>query len=267
MISVGYEKELNKVTWSFSTLHQYEQCPYAFYLKKIDRTEVNEGNFYSEAGGFMHEILEKIFSNKITLDKAIDYFTDNYSNAIVYPARRSTVEKKYSQGLDYLASLDLNDMVQYEILGVEKEVRFELDGYKFIGFIDLLIRNKTTKEIIIVDHKSSDHFLKKDGTPLKNQKDNFEAYSKQMYLYSKAVYDEYGKYPTRIVWNHFYDMQVTNIPFNKDDYDAALQWAVEIIRKIYADSEFNAVNNYMMCGVLCGYRNSCCYAKEESESN
>ena len=267
MISVGYEKELNKVTWSFSTLHQYEQCPYAFYLKKIDRTEVNEGNFYSEAGGFMHEILEKIFSNKITLDKAIDYFTDNYSNAIVYSARQSTVEKKYSQGLDYLASLELDDMAQYEILGVEKEVRFELDEYKFIGFIDLLIRNKTTKEIIIVDHKSSDHFLKKDGTPLKNQKDNFEAYSKQMYLYSKAVYDEYGEYPTRIVWNHFYDMQVTNIPFNKDDYDATLQWAVEIIKKIYTDSEFNAVNNYMMCGVLCGYRNSCCYAKEESEND
>ena len=35
-----YKNELDNIVWSFSTLHQYEQCPYAFYLKKIDNTEI-----------------------------------------------------------------------------------------------------------------------------------------------------------------------------------------------------------------------------------
>ena len=82
-----------------------------------------------------------------------------------------------------------------------------------------------------------------------------------------AVFDEYGKYPSRIVWNHFFDLQVTNIPFVKEDFDRTLQWASNLIDRIYSDENFEAVNSYMMCSVLCGYRNSCCYAKEESENN
>ena len=264
---LAYESLLNEVEFSFSTLHQYEQCPYAFYLKKIDGTEINEGNFYSDAGGYMHEVLEIIFSGKLPVDDAIPYYIENYSNSVVYETKQSTMEKKYNQAVDFLAAFDMTQLDNYEILGVEKEVHFELDGYKFIGFIDLLLRNKQTEKIIIVDHKSSDHFLKKDGSPLKNQQANFEAYSKQMYLYSKAVFDEYGEYPDRIVWNHFFDQQVTNIPFKYEDYCATQQWALNIIRRIYTDENFDAVQNYMMCKVLCGYRNSCCYATEESENN
>lgn len=264
---LAYKEQLDKIEFSFSTLHQYEQCPFAFYLKKIDGTELNEGNFYSDAGGYMHEILEMLFSNKLTPDEAINYYMDNYSNSVVYETKQSTMEKKYSQAVDFLAVLDMSQLDNYEILGVEKEVHFEIGGYRFIGFIDLLLRNKTTNKIIIVDHKSSDHFLKKDGTPLKNQQANFEAYSKQMHLYSKAVYDEYGEYPDRIVWNHFFDQQITNIPFKYEDYCATQQWALDIIHRIYTDENYEAVPNYMMCKVLCGFRNSCCYAKEESENN
>lgn len=262
---MNYDKELDKIEWSFSTLHQYEQCPYSFYNKKISKSEINEGNFYSDIGGFVHEINADIFNQKLRLDDAIDYFIDNYENNVVYETKQSTMEKKYNQGIDYLAALDLSTLDGYKILGVEKEVHFKIGGYNFVGFIDLLLRNKKTGDIILVDHKSSDHFLKKDGKPLKNQLANFEAYSKQMYLYSKAVYDEYKQYPTRIVWNHFFEQSITNIPFEKENYDMTLEWAMSIVKQIYKDKDFNANKNYMMCKVLCGYRNSCCYANEEDE--
>ena len=259
----SYKEILDKITFSFSTLHQYEQCPYAFYNRKIDGTELNEGNFYSDAGGYMHDIQAQIFANQLNLDDALNYYIENYDNNVCYTAKQSTMDKKYEQGADYLAALDLSELDNYEILGVEKEVHFELQGYKFIGFIDLLLQNKISGEIILVDHKSSDHFMKKDGKPLKNQLSNFEAYSKQMYLYSYPIYQEYGKYPSRIVWNHFYEQTITNIPFVKENYDKTLNWAVDIIHKIYQDEEFAAHLNYMMCHVLCGYRNSCEYVKGE----
>ena len=84
-----------------------------------------------------------------------------------------------------------------------------------------------------------------------------------MYLYSYPIYQEYGKYPSRIVWNHFYEQTITNIPFVKENYEKTLKWAVDIIHQIYQDEEFTAHLNYMMCHVLCGYRNNCEYVKGE----
>ena len=254
---------LDDIVWSFSTLHSYENCPYGFYLKKVDKSEINEGNFYAEAGSFLHDINAKLFDGTLKIDDAIDYYIDNYENNVVYTAKQSTMEKKYNQGIEYLVSFDVEKMKNYDVLGVEKEVNFEIEGNKFIGFIDLLLRDKKTKKILLVDHKSLDHFMKKDGTPLKNQLPHFEAYSKQMYLYSKAIYEEYGEYPDRIIWNHFFDQQITDIPFNINDYEDSLKWAVNVISEIYKDKKFNAKQTYMMCKVLCGYRNSCCYANEE----
>lgn len=260
---MSYKKILDEIIWSFSTIHQYEQCPYSFYFKKIDGSEINEGNFYAEVGSFMHEVNAKIFDRTLNIDGAIDYYINNYENNVVYTAKQSTMEKKYNQGIDYLAAFDTEKLKDYEILGVEKEVHFKIDKYNFIGFIDLLLRSKQINKILIVDHKSLDHFMKKDGTPLKNQLPHFEAYSKQMYLYSKAVYEEYGEYPDRIIWNHFFDQQITNIPFNNDDYENALKWAVDIIHAIYKDRKFNAKQTYMLCSVLCNYRNTCYYVNEE----
>ena len=174
------------------------------------------------------------------------------------------MENKYNQAIDYLAAFDADKLKDYEILGVEKEVHFKVGKYKFIGYIDLLLRDKKTKKIILVDHKSADHFMKKDGvTPLKNQKENFEAYRRQMYLYCRAVNDEYGEFPDRIVWSHFFEQTVTNIQFIEEDYENTLEWAINTIKNIYSDKEFKANTSYMMCNVLCGYRNSCCYANDE----
>ena len=86
-----------------------------------------------------------------------------------------------------------------------------------------------------------------------------------MYLYSKAVYDLYGKYPDKIIWNHFFEKTISVIEFNQEDYEAALSWALETIEKIYQEEEFPAKKSYMLCHVLCGFRNSCLYASEEDE--
>lgn len=263
MIHINYKKELDKIRWSFSTLHQYEQCPYAFYNKKIDGSETDEGNFYSDSGKFLHDIQADIFTGKLEVENAIDYFMDHYDENVLYEVKQSTMDKKYSQAIDYFASFDIDRLQNYDILGVEKKVLFTVGEYKFIGFIDLLLQSKATGEILLIDHKSSDHFLKKDGSPLKNQLDKFESYSKQMYLYSKAIYDQYGDFPTRIIWNHFFEQSLTNIPFMKEDYEKTLDWAINTIRRIYSDDKFDPVKSHMMCNVLCGYRNSCCYKNTE----
>ena len=257
-----YQETLDKIEFSFSALHEYEQCPLSFYERKISDTEVNEGNYYTEVGTYVHDITAKIIRGELNIDDAIDYFIDNYENNVVYKAKQSTVEAKYNLSIDFFAAFDIDLLKNYEVLGVEKEVLFELEGYKFIGFIDLLLKDKTSGEILLIDHKSLGHFLKNDGKPLKNQLPHFNAYKKQMYLYAKSVYEEYGVFPTRIIWNHFFERTITKISFNEKDYKKSLKWAIDTIHKIYSDKEFKAMPTFMLCKILCGYRNSCAYAKE-----
>ena len=48
--------------------------------------------------------------------------------------------------MDLFDNIDLV-LDDYEILGVEKEVHFTIDGKEFVGYIDLLLKDKITKEI------------------------------------------------------------------------------------------------------------------------
>lgn len=260
-----YKNILDEIEWSFSTIHQYDECPYSFYNKKIDASEINEGNFYSDAGGYSHEVLAMIFSGKLLIDDVITYYIDNYDNNIFYKTKQSTMDNKFNEFIDYLAILDLGKLTDYEILGVEKEYHWKIGKYKFIGFVDLIIRHKITKEIILIDHKSADHFLKKNGEVLKNQEENFKAYSHQMYMYCKPILEEFGQQVNTIVWNHFFENQLTVIPFVQADYDETQEWAKKTVQTIYKDNEFKENKSYMRCKILCGFRNSCEYNNEGGE--
>lgn len=258
---------LDNMVWSFSTLHMYEDCPYSFYCKKFDESKIGTQNFYAECGGICHEYLADIFSNKRTLDDVLAEWIDTYYDQICCDAREKTKEEKYNSFIDYLSALDLVTMKEYNVLEIEIESTWKLGKYNMIGFIDMLLQHKETGEIILVDHKSAGKFLKKDGTPLKNMLNSFNAYKKQMYLYCIPIKEKYGKYPSKIVWNHFFDQEVTVIPFIEEEFKETQKWAKKIIGKIYKDEEFEAHNyneekykhNFVKCRSLCNYREECEY--------
>jgi len=255
-----YKEKMDEIEFSFSTLHMYEQCPFAFYLKKICG-EIGENNVYAEIGSLGHEWNERIFKKEMTVQEALDDCIENFNDMILEDISESSKEKKYIAMCDYFANFNENYEERYEILGVEKEFHWKIGKYKCIGFADLILKDRDSGKVFLVDHKSATHFIKKDGTPLKNQISNFEAYSKQMYMYADAMKKEYGFYPDFIVWNHFLDNgAITVIPFNEDDCKSSLKWVKDTIRKIYKDADFVAGDeNYIMCGSLCNYRNECDY--------
>lgn len=108
--------------------------------------------------------------------------------------------------------------------------------------------------------------MKKNGkSPLKSEEKNFEKYKRQMYLYSKAVYDEYGEYPKYIVWNHFKDKKILKIPFNMEEYEDTLIMIEATVHAIENDDEFPAMEDYFFCHQLCNYRGSCEYKNASEE--
>ena len=115
-----YKKELKNMTWSFSRLSTFDQCKYQFYLDYIindDDIYLSEGNFYSEVGSYVHDILEKIFNGKIKLEEAGEYFIEHYDDNVVYSVRQSTMNKTIEACADYFAEVDFDWLKDYEILG------------------------------------------------------------------------------------------------------------------------------------------------------
>lgn len=261
-----YKEKLDNMVYSFSRIHCYETCPYQFYKKYIEEDKSEESNYYADNGKLMHAIFERLLKKKITLDEAVVMYEDEYADIdFCYDDVRQKIKDQcYESSMEYLTTADEFDFSPYEILGIEKKVKFNIGPHKFIGIIDLLLRDKASQEIIILDHKSSTgKIFKKDGSILKSQAENFTSYKRQLYLYATGVKDEFGVFPTFLVWHHFRENgALTKIRFDQQEYDETIKWAADLIDRIYFDEEFEPTQSYMPCHVLCGYRNSCEYLDE-----
>ncbi|MCD8289890.1 MAG: PD-(D/E)XK nuclease family protein [Prevotella sp.] len=259
---MGYKRIINKMRWSYSRLECYTHCPYEFFLQYIvadDDIYLSEGNYYAEVGSYVHEILEMIFNGKLSIDDAPEYYAEHYDENVLYRASESTMNKNYEACANYFAEVDFSWLKDFEILGVEKECNFTLYGYDFIGYIDLLLRDKKDGRIVIVDHKSAAYPLKKDGGVKKQSEKSFESYKRQMYLYSHAVYEMLGELPKEIWWNHFKEGKFVKIPFSQEELKASTDWAIQTIHDIESNKDFEAIDDYFYCHNLCNFRHSCEY--------
>lgn len=261
-----YKDKIDSMVWSHSRITSYTQCPYSFYLRYIiddDDQYLSEGNYYAEVGIFVHSILEMIYNGELKYEDALNYFIDNFDDNVFYETRQSVMDKTYEACADYFAEVDLDLTERADILGVELKIDTSIGEYKFTGYIDLLLRDKESGDIYIVDHKSSSYPFKQDGKSVKKKdQSNFLKYKHQMYLYCKYVFEVYGKYPKWIVWNHFKDGKFAKIPFNKAEYDEALEWYKNQIHTIECDNDFESNREFFYCTQLCNFRASCEYNME-----
>lgn len=261
-----YKNEIDKMCWSYSRLTTFEHCKYEFYLNYIvndDEKYLSEGNFYAEVGNFVHEILAEIFNGKLTPDEASQYYIDNFDNNVFYKTRQSVMDKSFESCADYFSSVDFSWLNDYEIFGVEREVKTKIEGYNFIGYIDLLLRDKRDGGIVILDNKSSKYPFKNNGEIKSKLKQNFESYKKQLYLYSYAVKEEYDEFPKELKWNHFKDDgKISTIPFDTNEYEDTIKWFVKIISNIENEADYEPTQNYFYCNNLCNFRSSCEYKED-----
>lgn len=260
-----YLKLIRGMIWSYSRIGSYKQCPYSFYLMYIEKEKKPESNFYAEVGSFVHKILEMIFKGELELDDAPEYFRKNWTkNVKTKLTEKTRMDNTYLACATYLADVDFEWLNDYEVLGIEKKIRTKIGGYPFVGYIDLLLREKATGKIIVLDHKSAKYPLQKDEkTPLKAHAQEFESYKRQLYLYSKAVIEEYGVEPVMLMWNHFKDQKYVRVEFNRKDYEAAIEWFLSMIKQIEKDILFMPKKDFFYCANLCNFRNTCEYRERK----
>lgn len=265
------------MTYSFSRLSSFDICKYEWRRVYIDCAD-KDSSAMAQFGSLIHHILEKYANGELDIFDLSQYYEDHFNEWVTYefPPNKyvDLREKYYNQGLDYLDNINL-DFDRYEILGVEKKVTFDINGYECIGFIDLLLRDKKTGDIVIEDHKSASIGILKSGKIAKKDKEHFESFKKQLYLYSKPILEEYGRVD-KLKWNLFKEQKFIEIPFNQDEYEASIKWAADTIKRIENEKEWGLNKEFIKakeenkwppfyCLNLCNIRYHCPYKYEHLE--
>ena len=245
--------------WSYSRLST-TPLSYNFYLdyKKLDQ----EQNAFAEYGTFCHELLEKYFKGEMMVFELLSEYEDKFTQNVVhdFPPNKY-VDLAYSyfeQGRDYFSKFD--GLPQYKILEVEKKVEFNIDKYPFIGYIDLVVKNKDGG-IEIIDHKSKNLSKPQKKTwsnTKKRRNSELYEYLRQLYIYSIPIVEQENIVPEYLNFNSFRKGKWIQIPFNKDDYEESKQWALDIIKQIYNDENMkDTYNNDFFCNFICGVSHYC----------
>lgn len=261
---------IDGMTWSFSRLEAFYQCPYGWKKRYID-CESGEDNAYAQYGKLCHELHEEYFTYKLTyFELAQEYerrFDEEVTEPFPYNAYSDLRQSYFEKGLRYFEEFSEEAIVgdAAEILGVEKEVRFEIGGRPFVGYIDLLYKD-SYGDIVIYDHKSASSKFKKNGEPTKAFAEKMKMYKRQLYLYSKALIDQ-GLHPRWLCWNFFNDQSVYKIPFDFEEYKEAVDWAENTIKMIETEENFDPHEDWYFCHNICNSRHDCEYCMWENKED
>ena len=233
--------KLTEKIWSYSSVKAFEQCPYSFYLHYV-QGEKERGNCFQMVGSFVHSILERCYKGELYEFELADEFEAHYAEEVTERFPFFNMAKSYyDTSLAYLQTFEKDD--NYEVLGVEKRINCEIGGHKFTGIIDLLLRDKSDGRIIIQDHKSKSAFKKGEKAD----------YAKQLYIYSKAVYEEYGEFPKELWFNLYRAQKIEKVEFKEGDYTAALDWFKVAVDTILQEQEWECKPDSWYCSQLCGF--------------
>ena len=256
-----YKDLLDGMVWSYSRLTSYEHCPYSWYRRYVEE-EVGESSFYADNGKAMHEVFDALIKGNVSFEDAPSLYLEKY-DAITSSVKQEIMDKTFDACINYLCNISENVLDDYEIVGSEIELDFSVCAYRFTGFVDLLLRD-ANGNLIIVDHKSSDPFLKQNGEPYAKSKEQFNNYVRQLSLYCYGIEQMYGEKPVKIVFHHFKnDGKLTVLPVDDELIDSAITWCLDVIKKIYDDEAFDPKTKTGFCYRLCDYRRNCDYTMED----
>ena len=156
------------VTLSYTSLENFNECSFRYYLSKVLNLDVFEETFKTIIGQIVHHILEIGINKEIDIEKEISLFIKELD--FEFKERELFYIHVLAKEIDFLLKYlkeqrktsSLNDYLFETELNVEKEY----DGVKvnFKGFIDKVMTTKyNDKEVIaVVDYKTGDKNVKLD---------------------------------------------------------------------------------------------------------
>jgi RecB family exonuclease len=254
---LSYSQQIASFTWSYSRIKTFEDCPYKFFLKYL-RFPGHKGKdlFFANYGSFIHELLRAFNTGEKTAAQIQTEYLIDFSNQVKAPPPNEKVFKTYFlDGLNYLKTIR---PPENEVLSVEEKADFAIEGVPFVGYIDLVERDKSGL-ILVADYKSKT--LKPHSKKSKSTKSDAELdiYLRQLYLYARYISEKYGQYPSALRLNCFRNGLVIDTPFNEVAYDDTVNWAIAMTKTIAKETEFSPSIEWFPCKYVCEMQGHCDY--------
>lgn len=254
MGEVSYRPLIDEMVWSYSRLESFDDCPYRWFLKYIKHCKESD-QFYASYGSFMHKLIEQYYRGELEKDEMLTRFLLDFKKEVRGLRPKQGIVEKYIQcGSEYLKSFK---PFRFNMVDVEKRVEFSVGDIPFVGFIDYL--GEEDGEYIIVDNKSRD-LKPRSKRAIPTVKDQeLDLMLRQLYIYSAAVKQEYGKFPKLLCFNCFRTGVFIEEPFNENAYNEAIKWAQKQVEVIKDEEDFIPYLDYFSCRFICGVNNDCDY--------
>lgn len=235
----------DKFDWSFSKLSTFETCPRAFQLQYLqDPPLPKQQNAWAEYGILCHAILEEFAKGELPVNQLTAEYKERYPDVVVHnfpPYPKGYAEKAFQQGIDYFESFSgFGD--QYEVVSTEEYFHLNIGPYSFVGISDLVLRDKNTGELVVIDHKT------KSESSMKNE---IDLYKKQLYIYAEHVKNKYGRYPSQIQFNMIKSKTPIIEQFSPEKHQETLEWVEDTIDYIFFEQDWIAKPNQYYCRYIC----------------
>lgn len=219
-------------TYSYSQLSAFDECRYGFYLQRIEGLEEQASNAFAERGTLIHDLLDQWAKKKLTKDEMLFEYERRYGDEVItaWPkmlASKGYAKKAYDTGVEFFKNFD--EFEGYEVLSAEEKFNIELpltngETRPFVGIIDLMLREKSSGDLVICDHKSKS---------LQSFKKDEDKMYRQQLLYSTYVKEKYGDFPASMIFHLFNENGCKpQRLFSKEQYNEAMEWATKQILRL-----------------------------------
>lgn len=163
------------------------------------------------------------------------------------PFPRALGQKYYEAGLSYFNTFEgFGD--EFEVLAVEERFELDIAGHPFVGIADLVLRDKDSGGITVIDHKS---------TSMTSMKKKLASKKRQLYLYAEYVRQQFGEDPAMLRFNLFRDGAWIDEPFQPEKKAETLRWVQDTIASIQADTQWKVSTSDYFCRYICGVSPHC----------
>ena len=145
---------------SFSEFKLFTECAHRHLVEKHLRLVEQPPSIHLYFGSAIHEAIEHGVEEGFGPERRAKYFKDMFikemmNNIPDHP--KEEVEQFTEQGINILSILDVEGLIDdYEIVSVEEPLYEHVyDRFYFKGFVDLVVKNRKSGRIIIIDWKTS----------------------------------------------------------------------------------------------------------------
>ena len=150
MRDINYEPVIRNMTWSYSRISAFDQCPYRWCLKYLCEAKTTP-LFFSEYGKFVHELLADFYADRKTGEEIYLTYLTQFRERVPPGAPNGAVFSRYFlDGAKFLSEIE---KLKYRVIAVEQKMLFEIGGHSFVAFVDLLCEN-VDGELVLIDNKS-----------------------------------------------------------------------------------------------------------------